>query len=160
MTLWQPQVEDLSARDLTEWWDARRAELEDFERRRERVGRGLSHLDDETGWRPEHYVVLFEWDCSLYRQTWHWQLTAQAQKAHQPTCHECLRGTPDVRLEAHHLHYDTIGNETVGIDLLTLCRRCHEAWHELSGVPSFEPPPSRATLLRRVPPHARGTRFD
>lgn len=46
------------------------------------------------------------------------------------TCQQCgSRGTPTNRLEIHHFHYRTVGNENVFTDLVTLCSNCHKNIH-------------------------------
>ena len=42
----------------------------------------------------------------------------------------CVRcGNPN-KLEFHHIHYDTVGDETIN-DVLLLCHDCHKYWHKL-----------------------------
>jgi hypothetical protein len=84
-----------------------------------------SNLD--LRWEPCHYWVLrlaFRdiGGATAYQESHHWQLKASAQKRQVSTCERC--GSTE-RLHAHHLHYETVGTERVGIDLLTLCETCH-----------------------------------
>lgn len=49
--------------------------------------------------------------------------------------HRCTR-CPSVHiLQVHHLNYDSIGDEDVEKDLITLCIDCHKAEHGIGEVP-------------------------
>jgi 1-aminocyclopropane-1-carboxylate deaminase/D-cysteine desulfhydrase-like pyridoxal-dependent ACC family enzyme len=59
-----------------------------------------------------------------YINSLEWQAKAAQRKALDLyTCQTC--GATE-RLEVHHKHYRTLGNESMD-DLITLCRDCHEA---------------------------------
>jgi hypothetical protein len=87
-------------------------------------------VDDFGHWTPEHY----RWLCVLvgnafYREsTRHWAETSRRQRELQPRCGVCSVGPP---LDAHHLHpySECAGEEVPGVDLESLCRRCHMEEH-------------------------------
>lgn len=57
----------------------------------------------------------------------------QVLKRDKFTCQSC--GTTSVVLEVHHMKdYKKLGNEPLE-SLVTLCRPCHEAWHQKYGYP-------------------------
>lgn len=45
------------------------------------------------------------------------------------TCSEC----GDKATELHHLNYKNLGFEILGVDVIALCKRCHEDIHLLKG---------------------------
>jgi len=51
-----------------------------------------------------------------------WRAAIARAYGHCETCYE------QTKLEAHHLHYRTVGNESLW-DFLMLCRKCHFAAH-------------------------------
>lgn len=63
----------------------------------------------------EQYLRTVHWSCVRHR----------ALKAAEWRCQEC---GARYGLEVHHLHYDTIGRETLD-DVAVLCEECHEAKH-------------------------------
>jgi 5-methylcytosine-specific restriction endonuclease McrA len=60
-----------------------------------------------------------------YLFTDHWRWTSRRKIEQVPYCEQC-----GVRwqLDAHHLHYRTLGMERM-TDLIVLCRPCHEKEH-------------------------------
>lgn len=46
------------------------------------------------------------------------------------TCRKC--NASDITLDVHHLHYRSLGNESLE-DLITVCRSCHNEIHDLHG---------------------------
>jgi len=57
----------------------------------------------------------------------HWQqLREQVKQIQNNECGVCWRSGQDYRLELHHRHYDTFGNESLS-DVVMLCSSCHEA---------------------------------
>lgn len=62
-------------------------------------------------------------DYQEYLKTRHWQIVKyEYRKHHKYQCVMCLE--KDVRLELHHLHYETLGREK-DEDLTYLCYKCH-----------------------------------
>lgn len=43
-------------------------------------------------------------------------------------CKFCERSPPEVTLQVHHLHYATLGHESLD-DVLVVCRDCHQRIH-------------------------------
>jgi 5-methylcytosine-specific restriction endonuclease McrA len=115
---------------------ALRAYHEEFDRR----GLMLREVDDDfemvddgpVQWTAEHYRALIDLHGKLaYYRTRHWKQVSQMQRARFSTCNRCGRlGAEGVTLDAHHLNgYGCVGNEKVGVDLETLCRKCHDGEH-------------------------------
>lgn len=44
-------------------------------------------------------------------------------------CCMCGQTNENTRLQIHHLHYRTLGNENPMTDLATVCPACHEKLH-------------------------------
>lgn len=56
----------------------------------------------------------------------------QRYKIDGGVCQCCgSRGTQENPLQCHHLHYGNFKNENVYKDLITLCKSCHEAQHNI-----------------------------
>ena len=47
------------------------------------------------------------------------------------TCQGC--GIDGVPLEVHHIHYNTLFNESVSSDIISVCRKCHQDVHTRLG---------------------------
>jgi hypothetical protein len=78
-------------------------------------------IDDNGRWPSVLYWELWELGDRgrfAYRSSRHWRETSQRQRARFPKCAKCSARR---ELQAHHLHYDSIGEEVVGEDLQTLC---------------------------------------
>jgi 5-methylcytosine-specific restriction endonuclease McrA len=60
-----------------------------------------------------------------YLFTDHWRYTSRKKIEQVPYCERCGRTWG---LDAHHLHYHTLGMERMQ-DLIVLCRPCHEKEH-------------------------------
>lgn len=66
-----------------------------------------------------------------------WERTAHNRKVKSD--HRCAACRSDKRLKVHHLHYRTLGNESMD-DLMTLCHDCHSFAHSLwARQPDFLP---------------------
>jgi hypothetical protein len=61
-----------------------------------------------------------------YRATPHWAQVVEATT--QLAGGKCVRCPADGD-DCHHLHYRTLWHEKPGIDVILLCRKCHEAAH-------------------------------
>ena len=46
-------------------------------------------------------------------------------------CCMCGQDNEHTRLQVHHLHYRTLGEENPMTDLVSLCKSCHEKLHRL-----------------------------
>jgi 5-methylcytosine-specific restriction endonuclease McrA len=65
-----------------------------------------------------------------YRVQPEWQVRRSAALARAG--YRCqMWGKHDGRLDVHHNSYDRYGNESV-FDLVVLCERCHELFHEIA----------------------------
>jgi hypothetical protein len=81
-------------------------------------------------WRPYHYWLLRlqfadVGGAAAYQYSLHWRAVSTGQRDTIRYCERCndrYRARP---LDAHHLHYESLGAERIGVDLLTLCRPCH-----------------------------------
>lgn len=68
-----------------------------------------------------------------YRATQHWaQVVEATRRLAGGRCERCPADGDD----CHHLHYRTLWHETPGVDVILLCRDCHEAAHGLDGEPT------------------------
>lgn len=56
-----------------------------------------------------------------------WQLKKEKRK--ELDNYKCYWCKSTDRLEVHHITYERLGNENLG-DIVTLCKKCHEALHE------------------------------
>jgi hypothetical protein len=65
-----------------------------------------------------------------YRATPHWaQVVETTTRLAGGKCRRCPADGDD----CHHVHYRTLWHETPGVDVILLCRKCHEAAHGRSG---------------------------
>lgn len=65
-----------------------------------------------------------------YLATPHWaEVVAETTKLAGGKCVRC----PADGRDCHHTHYGSLGREIPGVDVILLCRRCHEAAHGISG---------------------------
>jgi hypothetical protein len=86
--------------------------------------------DFEAGWSPCHYWVLRNLiSAEAYYGTQHWHDKNREQRTQHSICNGCHATS---LLVAHHLHYETVGAERPGIDLVTVCRNCHSRIHDRS----------------------------
>lgn len=53
-------------------------------------------------------------------------------------CAVCKHDGSEYRLEVHHLHYKSLGNEDALYDLLTACSRCHETLQNIELLHRYE----------------------
>jgi len=67
------------------------------------------------------------------------KLKREALKIIGNRCWRCRRLFPKKKLHLHHLHYDTVGRETLQ-DVLLLCSECHWYKHREAGAPSRRKP--------------------
>ena len=105
----------------------------------ERVERWLlrqKSVDAEGKLSPEVYQAIFARSRRAYYGSRHWSRRSRVQLGLTPRC-EVERCGQAVDLRAHHLHYDALGEEQAGRDLLTLCESClsraHKREQELGG---------------------------
>lgn len=96
--------------------DARHRRLD-----RLRTAMALEARDQEYADRARVHPVLYEMHvdgfCAYWQNLRHRLFVVAG--------HQCQRCREQLPLEAHHLHYDTLGFEELR-DLEALCRRCHE----------------------------------
>ena len=65
-----------------------------------------------------------------YLRSEDWKLRRkELMKEANYNCSEC----GDKAVELHHLKYDNLGFEILGIDVIALCKRCHEDIHLMKG---------------------------
>lgn len=64
-----------------------------------------------------------------YRKTNHWEKVRK--KAYRDAGYRCSVCNADEPLDAHHRTYENLGREKAG-DVIALCRRCHELFHDLA----------------------------
>lgn len=84
-------------------------------------------MDEPKFWTTDHR----EWYRTVYLKSDHW-LTLRASKLKEnPVCERC--GSAKA-LDVHHVCYRQLFDVTIQ-DLLTLCRKCHDAEHEKNGMP-------------------------
>ena len=91
---------------------------------RAKNGTRLTAVDAGGGWQADDYRRLF-WSgrdgWRAYYATVHWRQTRARQLEIAPNCEEgeaCRGGWGAVQV--HHVHYQTLGEEAPGRDLLTL----------------------------------------
>ncbi len=66
----------------------------------------------------------------MYLAGEHWaQVVKETTKLAGGKCERCGVDGDD----CHHLHYLSLGREIPGVDVILVCRNCHEAAHGLSG---------------------------
>jgi hypothetical protein len=96
--------------------------------------RDLDHhqtIDDLFAeWQPcDFYVLRYHLDreggYDAYQTSMHWKIVREAQQAIAPACERCGACRPTFSVHTHHLHYETLGAERPGVDLVTLCAPCH-----------------------------------
>lgn len=80
--------------------------------------RNCMRMPTRGKWTPQLYHE--------YLQTEHWQRTREA--AMDRAGHRCQVCAKTERLEVHHNSYDNLGGEPL-VDLVLLCRGCHELFH-------------------------------
>ena len=86
------------------------------------LARGKS-VDAEGKLDPSVYRVVFTRSRRAYYGSRHWSRRSRAQLELAASCEvERCGGTAD--LGARHLHYDALGEEQAGRDLITLCGGC------------------------------------
>jgi hypothetical protein len=115
----------LSVRELQLREAARRRDEED-ELARERVERWRlrqKSVDAEGTLAPAVYRTIFARSRRAYYDSRHWSRRARAQLELSAAC-EVERCGAAIDLRARHLHYDALGEEQAGRDLITLCGRC------------------------------------
>lgn len=66
-----------------------------------------------------------------YLESTDWQALREEAIAHADGC--CENCGSQRRLDVHHVHYRTLGDESLA-DLQVLCRSCHEELHAFEGV--------------------------
>ena len=68
-----------------------------------------------------------------YIQSDKWRkLSAERMRIDEHTCQCCgTHGTTQNPLQVHHMKYDTLGNEDVYTQLVTLCKACHRGIHRV-----------------------------
>jgi hypothetical protein len=69
----------------------------------------------------------------IYRKTKHWIKKSFLQRGVRACCERCGMTNENeyaISLDAHHLHYGTVGSERIEVDLMTLCRWCHDLEHD------------------------------
>jgi hypothetical protein len=65
-----------------------------------------------------------------YRAGEHWaQVVAETTRLADGKCVRCGANGDD----CHHKHYLSIGREIPGVDVILVCRKCHQDLHGLSG---------------------------
>lgn len=84
--------------------------------------------------RLEYFILRREFarqgGCAGYHGSRHWKDVRRRQLQELPRCEWCgSTREADRPLDVHHLHYATVGAERSGIDLVTLCRWCHDEVH-------------------------------
>ena len=80
-------------------------------------------VDAEGKLDPAIYRVIFARSRRAYYGSRHWSRRSRAQLERTPFC-EVERCNEAVELRACHLHYDALGEEQAGRDLITLCEGC------------------------------------
>ena len=80
-------------------------------------------VDAEGKLDPAIYRVIFARSRRAYYGSRHWSRRSRAQLERTPFC-EVERCNEAVELRARHLHYDALGEEQAGRDLITLCEGC------------------------------------
>ena len=92
----------------------------------ERVGRWRLHrksVDAEGKLVPAVYRAIFARSHRAYYGSRHWSRRSRAQLELTPAC-EVARCDRTTDLRARHVHYDSLGEEQAGRDLVTLCQGC------------------------------------
>ena len=92
----------------------------------ERVERWRLHrksVDAEGKLAPAVYRAIFARSRRAYYGSRHWSRRSRAQLELTPAC-EVDRCNRTADLRAHHVHYDSVGEEQAGRDLVTVCAGC------------------------------------
>ena len=115
----------LSVRELQLREGARRREEAEAlaQERVERWRLRQKSVDAEGKLDPAIYRVIFARSRRAYYGSRHWSRRSRAQLERTPFC-EVERCNEAVELRARHLHYDALGEEQAGRDLITLCEGC------------------------------------
>lgn len=115
----------LSVRELQLREAARRRDEEDALalERIERWRLSQKSVDAEGKLAPAVYRAIFVRSRRAYYDSRHWSRRARAQLELTGAC-EVERCGGVVDLRARHLHYDALGEEQAGRDLITLCEGC------------------------------------
>ena len=115
----------LSVRELQLREGARRREEAEAlaQERVERWRLRQKSVDAEGKLDPAIYRVIFARSRRAYYGSRHWSRRSRAQLERTPFC-EVERCDEAVELRACHLHYDALGEEQAGRDLITLCEGC------------------------------------
>jgi hypothetical protein len=115
----------LTTRELREREATRRREevSQEVSRLLDRRHRARTPVDADGKLTLELYRAIFASSRSAYYESRHWSRRSLAQRKATPAC-EVARCGKSEGLRAHHLNYDTLGEELVGRDLITLCEAC------------------------------------
>ena len=115
----------LSVRELQLREGARRREEAEAlaQERVERWRLRQKSVDAEGKLDPAIYRVIFARSRPAYYGSRHWSRRSRAQLGLTPSC-EVERCDRAVDLRVRHLHYDALGEEQAGRDLITLCDGC------------------------------------
>lgn len=89
------------------------------ERRRQR----RTPVDAEGRLPTAVYQAIFALDRDSYYRSRHWARRSKAQRIATPQC-EVEGCAEHGELQVQHLGYRALGEEKVGVDLITLCDRC------------------------------------
>jgi hypothetical protein len=113
-------VRELQLREATR----RRGEIEALSNERvERWRARGKSVDAEGKLDPAVYRAIFALDRRAYYGSRHWSRRSRAQLGRAPACEVALCGR-DADLCVRHLHFDALGGEQPGLDLVTLCEGC------------------------------------
>ncbi len=113
-------VEELRQRELAR---EREAIEQEAARLVERARATNVAVDKDGALAPALYRAIFALDRDAYLASRHWARRAKAQLAAAPRC-EVERCGERAELGVRQLNLRALGEEQVGIDLLTLCGRC------------------------------------
>ena len=115
----------LSIRELQLREAARRRDEEEAlaQERVERWQLRQKSVDAEGKLAPAVYRSIFARSRQAYYGSRHWSRRSRAQLELTPVC-EVTRCGRAADLRARHLHYDALGEEQTGSDLITLCDGC------------------------------------
>lgn len=67
-------------------------------------------------------------DYPAYLQTAYWTGVKRRLNARYPGCFVCMKKGSG---EGHHVRYDRLGKERIGVDVFKLCDACHSNQHYL-----------------------------
>jgi hypothetical protein len=85
----------------------------------QRVYRARNYRFDTWRIRRNAYMVSPEWARVRKRKL-----------LEMPFCEKCHASAEEWKLDVHHKHYRSFGNEQMR-DLLVLCRHCHQRLHDI-----------------------------